>query len=180
MDLSLLDFLVLLSTKEAFLYERGGNYEALDESDLEGHARTGLSGVCSRGRHGGFSGCGRDAAVEWHNQQRVLENWFHYQLGSVISLRKVPVLNRLRSSPGCCDYEATCDVDDCGSDPEMWNLMVARVATLRTWTDSGGQDLIAYSPGLEMVAPAVVAAMPSLDAAVNNIFGRLGSFFRAA
>jgi Flp pilus assembly pilin Flp len=62
----------------------------------------------------------------------------------------------------------------------MWNLMLTRVATLRIWRDSGGQDLIEYSLGIGMVALAVVAVMPGLDATVNNIFGRLGSFLSSS
>jgi Flp pilus assembly pilin Flp len=62
----------------------------------------------------------------------------------------------------------------------MWNSIYHRVAALKIWKDSGGQDLIEYSLGVGMVALAVVAAMPSLDAAVNNIFGRVSSFINSS
>jgi pilus assembly protein Flp/PilA len=62
----------------------------------------------------------------------------------------------------------------------MWNSNHTRVAALRMWRDSGGQDLIEYSLGAGMVALAAVAAMPILGAAVNNIFVRVGSFLSSS
>ena len=57
----------------------------------------------------------------------------------------------------------------------MENTIWRRVALLRIWKDSGGEDLIEYSMGVGMVAFAAVAAMPGLNAVVNNLFGRVGS-----
>jgi pilus assembly protein Flp/PilA len=62
----------------------------------------------------------------------------------------------------------------------MWNGIFRRVPTLRFWRDSVGQDLIEYSLGAGMVALAAVAAMPQLDAAVSNIFTRIGSLINSA
>ena len=53
-------------------------------------------------------------------------------------------------------------------------------AALRMWRDSGGQDLIEYSLGAGMIALTAVAVMPSLDAVVNNIFGRIGSLIASS
>ena len=62
-----------------------------------------------------------------------------------------------------------------GSDSKMGNTTWRRVEIFRIWKDSAGEDLIEYSMGVGMVAFAAVAAMPGLNAVVNNLFGRVGS-----
>jgi len=62
----------------------------------------------------------------------------------------------------------------------MWNGIFQRVPTLRFWRDSGGQDLIEYALGAGMVALAAVATMPQLNAAVSNIFTKIGSLINSA
>ena len=62
-----------------------------------------------------------------------------------------------------------------GSDWKMGNTNWRRVEIFRIWKDSAGEDLIEYSMGVGMVAFAAVAAMPGLNAVVNNLFGRVGS-----
>lgn len=62
----------------------------------------------------------------------------------------------------------------------MGNGVFRRIQAFRFWRDSSGQDLIEYSLGAGMVALTAVAAMPELDAAVSNIFVKIGSLINSA
>jgi pilus assembly protein Flp/PilA len=62
----------------------------------------------------------------------------------------------------------------------MWNSILNRIAPLSVWRDSSGQDLIEYSLGAGMVALTAVATMPTLQAAVSNIFVMVGSLINSA
>ena len=46
---------------------------------------------------------------------------------------------------------------------------------LQVWRDTGGQDLVEYALTAGLVAVAAVAAMPTLSAAVNTVFTKIGS-----
>jgi pilus assembly protein Flp/PilA len=50
----------------------------------------------------------------------------------------------------------------------------------RFWRDTHGQDLVEYALAAGMVAVAGVAAMPSLSAAVNNLYAKMASIIQSS
>ncbi len=47
------------------------------------------------------------------------------------------------------------------------------------WSDTQGQDLVEYALAAGMVAVAAVAAMPALQATLNNVFTKIASIVDA-